>query len=778
MRALPPAARLYIITIWAIAAALVCGALILYLPSIANLLHLLIWLPVYVLADYFEVEFEINPGEHVNMTVYEAVYVFLVAVGGPAAVVVVVTGTLITDTLHRRPWYRSLFNAAERAITYFGMYFVYSLFAQPDTAPFAGWQGVVALIATGGTYYILNTTIVATVLALVSHLSPIKVYLSAYSTTSWVHSLTIPLGAILAALWYVDPWLMLPGIALLITAHRSFRALAAWQEQNRRNRELAEESQRLAHQLEQLQAITTAMMTTLKPAVLIATIRERLAELRGASTSWVVLFDNHNAEVVARSDEIPAWAETPLDYIESLRLSETRQVHITEVIPATAQANSAGETMTIIPLALDNRTLGCICLAFDQDHPLTDADRRVLGAFGTQAALVIDQARLYEALEQKQAELLRSSKLAALGTFAAGIAHEFNNLLAGILGYAQLGQASNNLETQREMLSVIEQSCLRARKITSGLLTFARRSEPQRAMANVTDAIEGALLLIEPELRKAQISVVRQIDDVPPTICDIGQLTQVVLNLLTNARDAMHSYGSGTITISVRQVTQQIELSVGDTGVGIPAAMLDQVFQPFMTTKGALGGSETPGTGLGLAISYGIIESHNGHINISSKEGQGTTVTIQLPIIGAEQTSAEPAPQSTEIPAFLRILVVDDDAHVAQSMSQLLSHHGHQVQHVPSGIAALRAYRESTFDLVISDVVMPGMDGLALLRRLRQIDPHCQMLVMTGQPGDQRVIDLLNEGAIGLIEKPFTLDELLLAIAESERLIIAREVAQ
>jgi signal transduction histidine kinase/ActR/RegA family two-component response regulator len=776
MRALPPAAQLYIIIIWAIAAALVGSAIILTPLNSIDILYLIIWLPVYVLADFFEVEFEISPGHHVNMTVYESILVFLVAVGGASAVAVVVSGTLIADILHKRPWYRNLFNASERTITYFGMLVVYNLLALPNAAPFAGWQGVVALLAVGGTYYLLNTSIVATVLAFLAQQSPLQVFRAAFSVVSWVHSLTLPLGAVLAALWYVDRWLVVPGIALLFTAHRSFRAIADWQEQNRRNRVLAEESQRLAHQLEQLQAITTAMMTSLKPGVLIATICERLAELRGAGVSWVVLLDDHRTELVARNGALPVWAEAPASYAAALRIAEVRQLPIAAVAPAGAYDTLADETMTIIPLSLDNRILGSICLAYDHANPLTEADRRILGAFATQAALVMEQARLYEALEQKQAELVRSSKLAALGTFAAGIAHEFNNLLAGILGYAQLGQASNSVESQREMLAVIEESCLRARKITSGLLTFARRSEPQRALGHVRDAFEGALLLIEPELRKVQIEVVRDFEPVPLTVCDIGQLTQVVLNLLTNARDAMRAHNGGRVTLSLRQVDSQIELSVSDTGTGIPAELLDQVFQPFMTTKGALGGSDTPGTGLGLAISYGIVESHNGQINITSAVGRGTTVTIHLPIIGADLPEEQQPIAHDAIP-HLRILVVDDDLHVAGSITQLLGTHGHSVHHAPSGYAALRSYREQPFDLVISDVVMPGMDGLALLRRLRAADPHVRVLVMTGQPGDPRVTELLHEGAIGLIQKPFTIDELLNAIAETERLSAAREVA-
>jgi CheY-like chemotaxis protein len=241
-----------------------------------------------------------------------------------------------------------------------------------------------------------------------------------------------------------------------------------------------------------------------------------------------------------------------------------------------------------------------------------------------------------------------------------------------------------------------------------------------------------------------------------------------LLNLITNARDAMVEQGGGVITIDLAQHGDQIELSVSDTGVGISDELLEQIFQPFMTTKGALGGSATPGTGLGLAISYGIVESHGGTITATSKLGQGTTMIVRLPI-----TRHMPASEDVKLPSSnvspLRVLVVDDDRVVAEALARLLEAHAHHVAVATDGELGLKLYREQPFDLVISDVVMPGMSGSEFMERLRAIDAQAQVLVMTGQAVSAQVDSMLHMGALGILSKPFVVEDLLAAIARGVR---------
>jgi signal transduction histidine kinase/ActR/RegA family two-component response regulator len=763
MRNLPFAARWYLITLWIVAAILVAATLFYYTLPVDQILLLLLWLPLFVLADYFEVSFEVGDGNRASMTVTDAAMIFLVAIAGPSGVLATALGTYIVGVLHRHDWYRNLFNVAQRSITYLVMLLLYRWLTGPEVIPFAGLRGLAALGAVAGIDYALNIIFVATVIAFATRQPLLRVYRDSFRQVSWIYLVTMPVGAILAVLWWIDPWLLIPGVVPLFMAQRSFKALAAWQAESRRNKTLAQESQQLAGRLERLQDATTAMLASLEPLPLLETVSARLAALMEAPARWVILLDHGRAHLAAAGGlppgfdwDAPAYAAEIRQGLQLLDQDGMAQLHTAN--------DPTWQALVIIPLALEERALGGICLALDRPLVLAEDDRRVLLSFAAQAALAMERARLFEELRLKQDELIRSSKLAALGTFSAGIAHEFNNLLAGILGYAQLGLGSAETDDKNEALEVAVRSCMRGRSITSGLLTFARRSEPQRGLHQITDAIEDTIVLVERELAKNNIRVERRFEPIPATICDPGQLAQVALNLMTNARDAMVDLGGGTITVWLAERNGQIELVIGDTGSGIPEHLLDEVFQPFMTTKGALGGSVTPGSGLGLAISYGIIESHNGTIAITSTVGVGTTVIVRIPIVN-DVAAAAGKPIVAGAMAPLRILVVDDEPVVVESVARMLESQGHQVISATDGTTALRRFCEQSFDLVLSDIVMPGMSGAEFVERLRAIDPDVRVLIMTGHIAHEQVEQLLRDGALGVVRKPFVIDELLAAVA-------------
>ena len=768
MTALPRAARWYIIAMWLAATALIVGTLSRYPLYFEHLQLLLIWLPLYVLADYFEVEIALDDRPSVFMSVADAPTVFLIAIGGPPCVIGMAIGSALTDSLQRRPWYKVLFNASQRSVLYLIALLAYTSISASAAAPFSGPRGILALIAVAVIYYICNTLFVSTVLALATGQKLLPLYASSFRLVQWVHFITLPLGGLLAALWKIDPWLILPSIVPLIMAQRSFKAVGAWQAESRRSNALAHGSQQLAGRLERLQDTATAMIASLEPLALLETVSTRLALLLDASASWVVLLDQSAPRLVAaRGTPSPRLEDAAL-YAAELERQAVRQLDASDLSRLAGAGELPWQTLLIIPLALESRLLGGICLASERPIALAENDRRVLLAFAAQAALAMEHAQLFEELRHKQDELVRSSKLAALGTFSAGIAHEFNNLLAGILGYAQLGLLSDDVDEKNEALDVAARACLRGRGITSSLLTFARRSDPQRALHQVRDAVEETLALVERELAKLNIRVERRLQPVPPTICDLGQIGQVLLNLITNARDAILDQGGGVITLELAQRGDQIELVVSDTGSGIPDDLLQQIFQPFMTTKGALGGSTTPGTGLGLAISYGIVEGHGGTISVASTVGCGTTMTVRLPII-AELPQPAVADDNAARLSALRILVVDDEQVVAESLARLLVGYGHQVVLAADGEIGLRRYREQPFDLVITDAVMPVMDGAEFVTRLRSIDSHAYILALSGQTAGTRVERMLQAGAFGFVSKPFVVDELLDAIARGMR---------
>ncbi len=764
MKDLPRAAQWYLAALWALAAVFL-GVILLEDWAQLGSWILALWLPLFIVADYFEIAFELSDGKTVSMTIAEAPMMFLVPVGGSVAVVVVVVGSLIVDMLRGRAWYRCLFNASARCITYLVMFRAYTWIAAPAAPSFSGPRGLLALVATAGVFYILNTLLVSTVIALATSQPLREVYQNSYRIVNWVHVITFPLGALLAYLWQVNPWLLVPGVVPLIMAHRSFRAIAAWQTESRRSKELAQEAQQLAGKLERLQDTTTAMIASFEPMSLLDTVSARLATLLDAAASWVVLLDSTPRLVAARG--VPeAFVWDIAEYEAELQRRAVRQLAAADVARLHHGGAAPWQALVIIPLSLENRVLGGICLASAAPLALAEDDRRVLLAFAAQAALAMERAGLFAELRTKQDELIRSSKLAALGTFSAGIAHEFNNLLAGILGHAELGLMTDDVADKDYALNVAVKTCLRGKSITRGLLTFARRNDQRRELNQIRDAVEETLALVERELAKVNVRVERRLQPVPPTICDHGQIAQVLLNLITNARDAMADQGGGVITIELCQRGDRIELSVADTGVGIAPELIDQIFQPFVTTKGALGGSATPGTGLGLAITHGIVESHGGTIAVRSEVGRGTMMRVSLPIVAEELASNDLMGQS--LPS-LRILIVDDDEAVAGSLARLLEHAGHTARVADGGEMGLRLYREQTFDMVISDVVMPGMGGATFVARLRALDPRAQILVMTGQSGSVQAELMLRAGAFGLISKPFVVDDLRAAIARGLR---------
>jgi len=301
-----------------------------------------------------------------------------------------------------------------------------------------------------------------------------------------------------------------------------------------------------------------------------------------------------------------------------------------------------------VPLVLRDRVIGVLSVDNQvSDVEFTDEDQYLLSTLADYAAIGIENATLYDELRKNmehlklsQQELIQSSKLAAVGTLAAGVAHEYNNLLAAISGHTELGLVSNDVEEIKRALEVVMDSVDRAKRITSNLLTFARRRETRMEVGDITQAVENPLQLLERDLQQSNVKVVRKFYETPPALCDVGLMSQVCLNLITNARDAMLPDG-GTLTVEIKQDGDDVLIAFTDTGSGVPDYIMENLFQPFVTTKGPLGGGEMAGTGLGLSVSYGIVKSHGGTIEVDTQPGKGSTFTVRLPIKGAEATTEQ-----------------------------------------------------------------------------------------------------------------------------------------
>ncbi len=562
--------------------------------------------------------------------------------GWPLLLAAAVLGTLVPALLPRRPLGQALLDAGARCAVVAMVAPIYQLTELPPALPYTTPLGLLGLLIIGAFAYATELVFGA---GGAEHDALLARWRARLMAMRWYVLAMIPLGGLLGALWSVSPLAFLLGLAPLAVAQRLFLREVTLRSTTTDFAYVAVQREKLATRLERLQALATTMIGTLHMQTMLEILCERLAALLDAPYGWVVLFDESGRLRLMTGHNLPALDGDP----ESLASPESYGalferglvVLVTDercqALAPTAALPDAEHWSGVlsIPLIGEKQVLGAICLAFDRLRGLDADEQRVLTSFARQATMALENARLFNELRRKQAELIQSSKLAAVGTFAAGIAHEFNNLLGGMLGYAELGYRSDEVEEKNHSLDIVMQSCRRGRSITRGLLTFARRQEHHRGLSDITDAIDETLTLVELDLRKSHIEVVRRVELVSPTVCDLGQISQVVLNLITNARDAMKPDG-GTLTVILREQHGQLELSISDTGSGIPDEIRDTIFEPFVTTKGALGGSQTPGTGLGLSVSYGIVQEHGGTIDVESAPGRGTTMTVRLPIIAEE----------------------------------------------------------------------------------------------------------------------------------------------
>ncbi len=377
-------------------------------------------------------------------------------------------------------------------------------------------------------------------------------------------------------------------------------------------------------------------------------------------------------------------------------------------------------------------------------------------------------------------QLIKAEKLSAIGQLVAGVAHEVNNPLTSISGYTQLMLRDKNLPPSvREDLQHINTQAERAARIVQNLLMFAREHKPQRTLVDINQVLQSTLALRAYQLRVDNITVVTDFaPNLPPTVADPHQLQQVFLNLINNAHQAMTERGDkGTLTLrtSVAQYVGKdgreedwIRVAVNDTGIGISPRNLSRIFDPFFTTK-PIG----QGTGLGLSICFGIIQEHGGRIRAESEVGVGTTMYVELPLThtgemapdatdDSSSTIVEEATDAEEASQGAAILVVDDEEAVSALLARLLTDLGHRPTTVASGEAALEAIARQSFDLILTDIKMPGMTGFELYQHIKQRDLHLaqRIIFITGDTITASTQARLAQTGNPYIAKPFAVERL------------------
>jgi PAS domain S-box-containing protein len=358
--------------------------------------------------------------------------------------------------------------------------------------------------------------------------------------------------------------------------------------------------------------------------------------------------------------------------------------------------------------------------------------------------------------ERLQSELIQLEKLSALGQLIAGIAHEMNNPLTSVIGYAQLLKNSKEVSDEiKEDLERLHDEAMRATKIIQNLLTFARKRKAEKSYANINEILRSTIALRSYELRVNNIDVMEDFEtDLPRTMMDPQQLQQVFLNLLTNAEYAMkEAHGHGRLEIQTRVNLDRslIRVSFKDDGSGISEENLLRVFEPFFTTK------ET-GTGLGLSVSYGIIQEHGGNIFAQSRLGEGATFTVEFPIIELEERVVTSGEEKLEAQILgKKVLVIDDEPVILDLVRNILEREGLNVETVSNGELALSKIKKKTYDLIIIDLKMPGLDGISLYRGIvkRNLKLFNRIMFFTGDTIGSETRTFFEEIQAEYIFKPF-----------------------
>ncbi len=410
-------------------------------------------------------------------------------------------------------------------------------------------------------------------------------------------------------------------------------------------------------------------------------------------------------------------------------------------------------------------------------HWMESQIRRYRGRAGEPLVVVIsrdvtERRAAEEALRQSQEQLIQSQKMEAIGRLAGGVAHDFNNLLTAITGYGdllldELGPDHPLRADAEEIIRAAEQ----AGGLTRQLLAFSRRQLLQPRVIDLNALVADVDRLLR-RLIGEHIDLVSSLDgQLWPVKVDPGQMEQLILNLAVNARDAMLRGGRLSIRTSNRVVDDEsasrhpgvspgewVTLSVRDTGIGMNSDTLDRIFEPFFTTK-----ATGKGTGLGLSMVYGIVEQSGGKIRVTSEPDRGSTFTVYLPRTEEDPEEIESHPILEDFRGDETVLLVEDAEPVRRMLRRYLDKHGYRVLEAASGVEALRLVRhhEGPLDLLMTDVVLPKLDGQALARRLQASHPSLKVLYMSGFSDEALVENGMLEGSVALIQKPFSPPDLL-----------------
>ncbi|GAB4280899.1 MAG: hypothetical protein Kow0092_36400 [Deferrisomatales bacterium] len=431
-----------------------------------------------------------------------------------------------------------------------------------------------------------------------------------------------------------------------------------------------------------------------------------------------------------------------------------------------------------LPLRWDEEVVGMMGVYSEEADAFDDEEVALLQRVAQSLSKDWGALRVAGTLAETEERLRQAEKLAAVGQLAGGVAHDFNNLLQIILGQSDLLLTSDRMSAEdRERLHDVLAAADRAAALTRQLLAFSRRQVLEPRVLDINPLVRGAVKMLD-RLLGEQVRIEVRLEPEPwKVLVDPSQIDQVLLNLAVNARDAMP--GGGTLTLETANVELDetyseahrglvpsgpyLMLAVSDTGQGMDAETRRRIFEPFFTTKGV-----GEGTGLGLATVYGTVKQSGGYIWVYSEPGTGTTFKIYLPRVEGRAEVEAAAPAEPPAPASGTVLLVEDEPRVRATVKEDLIRTGYQVLEAEGPGEALlvaEAYG-SRLDLLLTDVVMPRMNGSELARGVRELVPAIQVLFMTGYTENAVVHHGVLDSGVPLLHKPFTREALARAVAQ------------
>ena len=424
----------------------------------------------------------------------------------------------------------------------------------------------------------------------------------------------------------------------------------------------------------------------------------------------------------------------------------------------------------ILPLKLKDRSEGVLFVIPSEDIAFTTSRKHILATIGRQIAGALESAHLYEQAERGyqelslvQEEVIQMEKLRALGEMAGGVAHNFNNVLAGILGMAQLSQLQlDDREKVESNLRHIERAALNAADMIKRIQEFASvRKDRQFGRADPNKLVEEVISMTQAKwkdsMRAAGISVQvkTELQSIPPVLGSTSELREVLTNMLFNAVDAISEHG--TVTLKTWADEAFVYISVQDTGMGMSEDTRRHVFDPFFTTKGV------EHDGLGLSVSSGIIRRHGGAFLVHSEEGKGSSFTIKL-----TATSVEEPEEIEPLEAFsARILLIEEEEPIREAVAGLLKLAGHKVEQADNGLKGMEKFRPGYFDIVFTDLSMPKLSGWQVAENLRKLDPAVIVVLLTGWGSEFEPDTYKKRGVDFMLSKPVNVGTLIHTVGQA-----------